>query len=489
MQRVSLITLVYFFFRSIIQLFKQASNFLPVIIILFAVGDVVRTWLLLAIGVALPVGLVAHAGLSWWYFRYEVSNHTLHIRDGILKRKQLTLDYARIQQADVREPWYFRPFKLAILGVESAGSDSKEVELAGIDLNYAHNLKGDMLAFSEQNTSAQSAAPAQPSQASPSLSMQLPLKEVARFGLMHNPILLLLPIIAYPLTQADNVFDDYIWPYLEQFLSTFENVGDTASGWLFITLLIAALALIIVSLSVVLAIVRFYKFTLLVHDGRYQAKAGLFTVTSRGFQFVRLQRVVIQQGLIARFIKRVSMRVNQTGHGRAQQMDKVFFVPVLNKNRQQQLHQELGLEEPTWRGVHPASMIVPTIFSTLFISLIAFGISGFDLTVGTHALWISALVACTVQFLGWRKRALFLGDKWLATRSGVLGIQQRFIPSTKIQALRLHQGPWLRVWGTASLHVYSAAGRETIAWLPKHKIEALRDSLISRSAEYTERWM
>lgn len=489
-QRVSLVTLLYFFTRSIFQFVRQASNLLPVAVLFFAAGEQVRQIIILVTLVGLPVGLLTHTFLSWWYFKFQVSDHSLHIRDGIIKRKQLTLDFERIQQADVREPWYFRPFKLAILGVESAGSDSKEVELAGLPVTKAYQLKDQMLAVAATpppTADAEVEGDAAEVTA-PTFTLRLPLSEVARYGLIYNPILLLLPILIYPLSQAD-VLDDYVLPQLEALTNSILQYTDAEHAWLGLLVVVVLALFIVVGLSVILAVVRFYNFSLQAARGRYHAKSGLLSVTTRSFQYVRLQRVVVQQGIIARLLRRSSLRVNQTGHGRTQQQDKVFFVPVLTSTRLNQLSSELNLEQPSWRRTHKASMLVPWLLSVLFISIAAWLISGFTLNVVLHAIWISGMIAALVQWASWRRRGIFLGDAWLATQHGMIGKQQRYIPSNKIQALTLRQGPWLRLWGSATLHVYSAAGRETISWLPYAELVELRNTLLDRSASFRGRWM
>ncbi|MCC5879679.1 MAG: PH domain-containing protein [Idiomarina sp.] len=492
LQRVSLVTLLYFFIRSVIQFLRQATNLLPAAVIFFAAGEQIRQVIILLAVVGLPLALLLHTFLSWWYFKYQVSEQSLHIRDGILKRKQLTLDFERIQQADVREPWYFRPFKLAILGVESAGSDSKEVELAGLPVARAYQLKEHMLTVAASSNATpvggkapteSTAAPAQPS-----FTMRLPLSEIARYGLIYNPILLLIPILIYPLSQAD-LLDDYLMPQLEALSDSLLQYTEAEYAWLGLLVVVLVALLVVVLLSVLLSIVRFYDFTLQAADSRYHAKSGLFSVTARSFQYVRLQRVVIQQGMIARLLRRVSVRVNQTGQGRAQQQDKVFFIPVLTSQRLHALSNELNLETPNWRGVHKASMIIPCLLSVLVISTAAWLISGFAWNVVLHALWISLVISLVVQWASWRRRGVFLGSHWLATRHGMIGQQQRFVPSTKIQALTLRQGPWLKLWGSATLYVYSAAGREAISWLPYNELVELRDTLLTRSATFSGRWM
>lgn len=485
-KRVSLLTLVYFIGRTLMLAVRHASNFLPLVIIVFAGGEQIRNLALLILPIAIPIVVVLHAFASWWFFRYQVSGTTLHIRDGIFKRKQLTLDYARIQQADVRQPWYFRPFGLSVLGVESAGSEGKEVELAGLGYTYAHELKDAMLAESMEVQSDHQGADAKTE--SDEVTITLPLSEVARYGLIYNPVLLLIPILLYPLSQF-NMIDEWLLPRLEELQANFNGSELEQYGWLFFaSLLLIALVVVIIA-SVIIAIIRFHGFTLTITGNRYQSKAGLFTIVTRGFQYVRLQRVIWQQGMIARLLRRRGMRVNQSGTPNQQNGQKSFFVPVLDKSREQQLKQSLQLSTPQWQRVHPMSILVPWFMSVFFMTGFVALVSSLDWFWVLHALWVSALVSMVVQIQSWRRRAVSLDQNWLATRRGFIGEQQRWIPAHKMQTLKLRQGPWLRLWGSCSLHIYSAAGRETIAWLPAEQLEQWKQQLLDTTTAHKGRWM
>ena len=489
LQRVSPVALLYFFGRTLSKLARQLSNLLPLIVILFATSADTRGLILIALATLLPAGLIIFTLLDWWCFRYAIAQGRLEVRQGVLRRKQLTLEFARIQQADVREPWYFRPFGLAVLGVESAGSDTQEVELAGLQQAHAYTYKEAILLESVDTTSTPATYTTNPSHSTTATTLfELPLREVARYGLIHNPILLLFPILLYPLSQVDRV-DDLILPYLESAIESIEHYQQTEFLWVGISALVLLVLGVVVGLSVLIAIVRFYGYRLDTHASRYHARMGWLNKTSRSFQYVRLQRVVITQGLIAGLLRRVSMRINQTGQGKAQALDRIFFIPILTTQRLELLQHELKLETPTWQRVHWASMLMPWVFTTCGLTVAAAVVSQYSTSVTLHTLWISALLSGAIQGLSWRKRGVYMGARWFATRHGVVGQQQRFIPNNKVQAIKLTQGPWLRWWGMAKLKVYSAAGRETVAWLPYSQLKTLQQELLQRTTEFQGRWM
>jgi putative membrane protein len=493
-ERVSLWALIYFIGRTLILFLRQAVNMIPIAVVIVTGGDQLRLVILWLLATGLPVLIVLHAVASWWCFRYRADAHTLHVREGILKRTQLTLDYDRIQQADIRQPWYFRPFGQSILGVESAGSDGKEVELAGLAYDQAELLRQAMMQHKE-NAQGQEAtgSPAEDYRTETDrpvagFRLTLPLSELVRYGLMHNPVLLALPVVAYPLSQLD-LIDDWVIPRVEGLVTLIERGGGVLQATLLWVGGVLAVLLVLVAASIVLSIVRYYGFTLTVTGQRYQTRAGLLSVVSRSFQYVRLQRLVWSQGMIARAMSRRSLRIDQTGRPDTMQQAKTFFIPILNAEREAGIKQQLRLTEANWQSVHPASMILPWLVTTsAFTFLVALSTSWSLKWVLGSLLLICPGVALFV-WASWRQRAVHIDDDWIALRRGMIGQQQSWIPAYKMQTLRIRQGPWLRLWGASALQVLGAGGRETIAWLPVAKIEALQSRLTQCTADYQGRWM
>lgn len=481
-QRVSFLSLIYFLGRGIARLLQQGFNLLPILLAVLAGGELVRQSIL----ILAPVLLILYTIASWWYFRYRIEGNTLHVRDGIFTRTHMTLEYERVQQADVRQPWYFRPLGLAVLGVESAGTDGKEVELAGLELNEAMNLKDAMLAGSrfrdDAVTDANRAGEGVP-------VIHLPLSEVARYGLMSNPVLLGIPVLIYIFAQLE-LLEDWLIPRLEVFIELLVQGQSLDSPWLVWLPVALASILLVVLLSMLIAIIRFYGFQLSVSGQRYQSRAGLFSVVSRGFQQVRLQRVIWRRGLMGRMLRRWSLRLNQSGRPDDQYQLKAFFVPVLDESRREKMQELLRLtREVKWQRSHPGSMIAPTSMMVALAVVFVLLVTEFNFLWAAHGLWLSLILFLPLQLGLWLRRGVYLDDDWLAVRQGLFRERQHWVPAFKMQTLRLRQGPCMRLFGMSSLDVFSAAGREVISWLPESQLRQWQCSLIKKSTDYTGRWM
>lgn len=140
-RRVSPVATVYFAVKTLQQLF----DLWPVLIPALAGSERVRE-LLWQIG--LPLGFIAlllGLVLQYWCFSYRTEPGRISLRSGVFKRKRLTLEFERVQQADISHPFYFRPFRLATLGLESAGSEWQEVDIPGIPVALAEALRRQVL--------------------------------------------------------------------------------------------------------------------------------------------------------------------------------------------------------------------------------------------------------------------------------------------------------------------------------------------------------
>lgn len=63
------------------------------------------------------------------------------VQRGVLHREALDISFERIQNISIREPFYMRPFGLAVLAVDTAGSSGKEVSLGGVRKDVAEHIR------------------------------------------------------------------------------------------------------------------------------------------------------------------------------------------------------------------------------------------------------------------------------------------------------------------------------------------------------------
>ncbi|WP_049722183.1 PH domain-containing protein [Gilvimarinus polysaccharolyticus] len=486
-QRVSPIATVYFFVKSLPHL----MNFWPALVPLLAGGEQVRR---MAFTYGIPAALlllVVGVFLQYWFFSFKVEEKRLTLRSGVLNRKRLTLDFERVQQADIVHPFYFRPFGLATLGFESAGSAQQEVDVPGLSVAAAESLRRLVL---EQAATAELPADDASATTEADFSLRLGPAEILRYGLMHNTLLYLAPLAA-PLGQ-------YIGPLLESSVASIEHSQAYALiSWvsenlaISATLVLGLLAVLagttlLFGLSVVLALVRYWDYQLTRVGDSFQYRAGLTTIRTRGFKHYKLQKVTITQGLIARLLRRHSMVISKAGSFGAMQAqnNQRFEVPVLDIINLLLLRGELSLPSASWQWVSRSYWLFPVMFMAFLLGLsVLFGC----FLLGTAAVW--GLLLLPLIYLYFKRRWYCLGyyrdSDWLALRTGFIGFTERWLPTGKLQKIRVVATPISRCFGLVHLQVWSADGVMTIPCLPIALANQMRDSLLTDVVNYRRAWL
>ncbi|MDO3386349.1 PH domain-containing protein [Gilvimarinus sp. SDUM040013] len=487
-QRVSPVATVYFAFKSIPHL----VNLWPILIPAFAGGEFVQQlfWQygLPLMAVLMLLGVV----LQYWFFTFRLEQGRINLRSGILNRKRLTLDFERVQQADIAHPFYFRPFQLATLGLESAGSAQQEVDIPGIPTSLAETLRQQVLEF-QQSESAPSEQFIASDEAAADFELKLTPADVARYGLMQNSLLYLAPLAA-PLGQQAG-------PLMESALASIEHSQlfhwfEWASGNLAVSvgLILAVFAVLagtslLFGLSVILALVRYWNYHLTRVGERYQYRAGLTTIRTRGFKIQKLQKVTVYQGIIARLLSRFTVQISKAG-GIAQTgavNQQKFLIPVLTAATLSGLKRELALPVPTWHSVHGFYWVKPLILWVPFclsVTAIVYAVAG----LLSLLILLLLPVSLWVTRRRWRWFGFYRDPQWLALRSGFIGFSEHWLPTGKLQKITLSQSPVARKLRLATVHVWSADGRISIPCVPVEQAHKLRDSLLADVVSFNSPW-
>lgn len=485
-QQVSPVSAVYFFLHAIPNL----VNLWPLAAGAVAGGEKAREFLLIY-GVPLVLLLLLlNALVQYWVFRFSVEQDRIQIRSGLFHRKRLSLDFERVQQSDIVKPFYFRPLGLATLGFESAGSSQQEVEIPGIPVSVAEELRQRVLDYQANTKAPKNEVP------EPDYQLRLSPSEVARYGLMHNALLFLAPLAA-PLGQ-------YMGPAMESWIGWLQKLPWvetlTHSGWsAFVAALLAGAFFIVLGIvllfavSMIVAMVYYGNYSLVRHGDRFQAHFGLGTLRTRGLRLHKMQRLQIAQGMIARLLRRYSVLISKAGHfkqGNAG-LSQRFIIPVLTGERLRALREQFSLPEPDWKAIHPWYILDHTIiFGSLFAlttgAIILSTGQGWPAVIGWSLLWYPAFVL--ILWRRWSQTRYAIQNDWLAVHHGFIGHKEQWLPTGKLQKISVHESPLLKRLGLSHLKVWTTDGPTTLGYLPIETAHTLRDRLLADVTEFHRAW-
>lgn len=490
-RRASPIASVDFLFKNL----RSAVNLWPAFAGALAVEEL-RSYVFV-LGVPALLGFLAVlSGLQWWFFRYQYDDRQIQLRSGVLNRKRLTLDFDRVQEVNLEQALHFRLFALWSLDLESAGSKTKEVQIPGISHRLANDIRERFLAYkqySQKDTSSNTDAEAPPKP--PDYKLQLGIAELVRFGLMHNTLIYIVPVLGGIISQSGELMR-WVGDWLEQlplidWLSVFIQTQGTTAALVLGSIVFLVLLVAIYLLSILLAVMKYWRYELRVEGERFQYTAGLVHRVNRGFKLHKLQCVTVQQGMVARLLKRYSLTLQQTNAPAGDKQGGVsgFFIPVLTQEALAEIQAMIAVHTGDWQRTKPAWVAWDAlIFGSLIAGSAAWAAWYFDTLTPWLGLTAFPLIAlfCWGK---WRKSRYYLGNGWVAVQSGLIGTKTTYIPAEKVQKLQLKTGPVLRIHRSATLKIWSGSKAVSVEFADRNSLTSIRDNLLQHVGNHQGRWM
>jgi len=457
--------------------------------------------------------LILSALLNYWFFRFSFDEDKIQIRSGVISRKRLTLNFDRVQEANLQQSFYFRPFDLWTVGLESAGSKAQEIKIPGIHLSLAEAIKGyhlsqqtEDLAVNEASRNAQSTSDelednvaATPSTISPqsariSYQLSLGLAAVIRFGLMHNGLIYVLMIGSAMVGQSPDMLQrlgDFVGiDALRESISTSLKQSFLSAVLVTISAAIAGMILLY-GASIVLAILKYWGYELIVTGDRLQYRAGLLNKVQRSFKHHKLQSVEIFQGPIARLLQRYTMRLHQTNEvaDRTSSGAGGFEIPVLTVTELNELKTLLHIDAVDWRRANPMRIVWRTLgWGVPLTAMVLVPVLTAKLSTAAYALLPIPLLASLFTGL-WYRSGYAFSAHWMVLRQGFLGCRYTYVPCTKVQIMDLTQGPLLRLHGASTLLIWNGADVQRFEFVSSAVLTQAKARIGALVAESRARWM
>ncbi len=487
-RRTSPLAAVYFLGKLYEAIAKNAiQSFAPLAAFLVAYkGDLASK---AVIGVsAFIIITVAIAILRYLFFRFQVGDESILIRDGVINRTQVDIKFDRIQAVNTEQTLLFRFFHLTTVRFDTAGSSQQEGVLPGITLTLADELKerlGTVIAARNQQIS-ETDEPTAPGAALRRL-LRFGFADVVKVGLSSNRSLILLAFLAPvvgPLTDA-----------LEARLDE-EDVADAAiqvseigvaEGAGLLVLLIVAVVAVLMLVSIIGAFLRYHRFELQTDGEQFRSNGGLLTRHEHAMRFTKIQSVHVNQNVLHRAFDRLKVRAKQAASGR-QNLTKHFVVPLVEPGLLPEIADLSFSGKINGATLDPRSDLFQRVSPyylrsriLLFGLLPAFTLTAvFALPLGWNALWFLSWVPLAFLYFRQRYRRLGvrIGSDGIAVRDGVIGYRVIAHLIHKVQRVDVTQSPFQRRRGLATARLFLASGSVRIPFVPARDAFGLRDYVL-----------
>jgi putative membrane protein len=482
---------VLFFFGKVLQTIMQNAwqSFAPFAAFVYAYEGELATSIVLG-GIAFLAITTTVSVLNYWFFRFQLNEDSILIRQGVIKKKQLDIKFDRIQGINTQQNFVFRFFGLVTIKFDTAGSSGNEGNLPAVSRKFAQSLRARI---SNRGTSedVEEVVP----DADPLLT--LGWRDIVRIGLSDRRALLVFAAISPLIERIDDDAYGMAINYVENAAGDVFQASAMAATVLFIAAAIGLITLL-GAISVAAAFLRYYNFELYLDGSNLRSRGGLLTQHEVSMHLGKIQTLRLQQGVVMRLLNKYHLSARQARSSHKQGKSKNFIVPIVTGDVADHLR-ELLLEPegdqltqiPTsnrFRQVSPYYMrtrflvvsLLPTIIATAVFSqmLGAIGLA--------FLLWLPASALLIYQ--SWRRDGYHCSNEGIVRRSGVLGYRSVALLYRKVQRVTVSQSRYQRRKKLATLRVYMASGSVKIPYIGHDTAKQLRDYILYKVESSQQAW-
>lgn len=488
-RRTSPLAAVYFLGKLYEAIAKNAvQSFAPLAAFLVAYKGDLASKAVIAVSAFILITL-AIAILRYLFFRFQIGDESILIRDGVINRTQVDIKFDRIQAVNTEQNLLFRFFRLTTVRFDTAGSSQQEGVLPGIGLALADELKerlGSVIAERNEEQDTQTDESAVPAPALRPM-LRYGFADIVKVGLSSNRSLILLAFLAPvigPITEAlEARFDE---SDVADAAIQANEIGVAGGIGLFLLLIVVVVALLML-VSVAGAFLRYHRFELQTDGEQFRSNGGLLTRQEHAMRFTKIQSVHINQNVLHRMFDRLKVRAKQAASGR-QSMAKHFMVPLVEPDLLPEIKNLSFGKAFNDADLDPRSDLFQRISphylrsrALLFGLLPAFTLTAvFALPFGGKALWFLLWVPVAALYFLQRHRrfGVRVGSEGIAVRDGVIGYRVVAHLIRKVQRIDVTQSPFQRRKGLATARLFLASGSVRIPFVPARDAFRLRDYVL-----------
>ena len=255
--------------------------------------------------------------------------------------------------------------------------------------------------------------------------------------------------------------------------------------------------------SIAYAVLRYHGFRLELHGERLQADYGLVTTVRAGARLPRVQRLVLEQTLLHRLLRRCRLAVEVSGGASSQAADAEArlseLAPIASPEQARALLQVcvpgLDLSTLQWQGLHPGTAARRLRGALRGVLLVTALVVAADMLLHWLLPWplivAGVLLATGGAWAHARAWAGFAGyavhADWLVYRCGVFGQRWVIVMPQRLQSVSMLESPFDRRAGMQRLRADAQGGTKSghaldIAYLSVAQAQGLRELVWSRIA-------
>lgn len=377
--------------------------------VLFLVDiDSGRLYSILALS-ALILFLSAKSFIKYWTHTYTLSSDHITLYKGIFNKRETEITYERIQTVKQRQWFFFKPFNIIEVLIETASTSPGEAEasLTAVDESIIKTIE------SYRN------------QTSPDLDEEKEIEAADnQFSLKYQDVVLFgltdLTAILIVFTALSFVFE---W-IPDRFFSELVSLVGNVRGILIVGLMFMGL-LIIAALSLLKSFLLFYDYKAERHEDTLTISYGLFERKTQKIPLSKIQGIKVNKQLLRHLFNRSSVELvimgGQESEGESLSIKNIYLFPLISNDqvytRLNQFIPDRAIEKPEVKKVTQNRVWYFLRWKMLAgIPLVAIALY-FNTTIGI----IASMILSIILLMAWKKSQV---QAYAIQKNRLLCIQQ-----------------------------------------------------------------
>ena len=501
-QRTSPLAALFFFGRTIKALTGNALQLAGTVgagIVLFSQQELATA----ALGVAGVLAALALIGvLRFWFFRFRLDADGVRIRQGVLRKSELNVQFDRIQGIDVAQSPIDRLLDLATVTFDTAGSAKREGQLPAVPTRLADALRARIDGRRDSVPAPETAA-----DASGQLLLRLDGTDMVRIGLTDRSVLFglaFLPVVIQQIYMSDKDSVAALTANLVDQATAELAQSSVLGGLLTAGSILLGLVMLLLAATTASAFLRFHDFELRRTGGGFRSRSGLLTRREVAVEATKIQQLRVRQSLVMGWLRRFSLQAMPAVSGIAQSANPndaanaMLKIPLLDAAALDDLRRRMFAGEDGQLSLLPARdpfiRVSPVLIRARLVAvgIVPAGIATIALMpwFGAMALWCLTWIPVVglASWQRWRRLGYMHNDDGLASRSGLLAYRVDAFLMRKAQAVAVTRSPLQRRKGLANLEVSLASGSVVVPYVDFRTACRLRDYMLYKAESCTRPW-
>ncbi|MBC1963558.1 PH domain-containing protein [Listeria welshimeri] len=311
-------------------------NIVPIVVGLFSVFRAINSrgylpnWAVYLIIVIVVLLVLTPAVLKYITYKYTLEDQGIRIKYGLIFRKNTYIPYERIQTVQKKQWFFFIPFNVCQVLIETAGGNGKaEADLVAVPVGVVDELKdlrdGKKAAIQEVTPETEEKEVAEAEVEAPEKTVVLQTKQLILMAVTSGGVFgTLLIVLAFMQQFRDVIPTDWMETQAEQLWKM---------GIIVFIILIILLLLVLWGISIVTTLFKYFQFKLMKYPHSLVIEKGLLERNHTTISLARIQGITIIESPLRQMLGLVAVKVITAGNsGDEKQSGDILLLPIMKKD-------------------------------------------------------------------------------------------------------------------------------------------------------------